>query len=737
MEMIRCLGCMEKIEDGQAACPYCGYQQDAPVKEVYYLLPGMVLHGKYIVGKVLGYGGFGVTYIGWDAQLERKVAIKEYLPSSFSTRSYGATQVTAFAGEKAEQFKIGLERFLKEAKRLAGVQQVPEIVQIYDCFMENDTGYIVMEYLKGQTLKEILKEEKVLPYERAKKIMLPVLKGLSKIHKQGIIHRDIAPDNIMLTEKGEIKILDFGAARYATSVQSRSLSVVLKPGYAPEEQYRTHGNQGSWTDVYAAGATLYRTLTGVIPEEALNRLTEDTLKTPSELGVKLPTNVENALMNSLMVKAEDRIQTADQLCGALADGTEVERLVASEKSDVSEKEGFSKKMKLLMAGSGGLVLLLMVLFATGVLSFSGKRLNNGAGTEVLAEGESYIPDISGLSYEEAEAELQKSSVWVEINGMNYSTAIEKNRILAQNPVGGSKVKEGDTVYVVMSGGQEEVMMPDLVGMNEKKAKALIEAQALELDKVEKEYSDVVAKGNVISQSIEANERIPLGTKICIVVSKGSISEETAEIAVPDLCNLTQEEAKTVLKDLKETAGFTFQLGEASHEYNEDVEKGRIISQSLEAGSIVRTDQEIELVISDGPELVVVPDVIYSQKSEAVSTLEGAGFEVTLSEDYSTQVASGNIISQSLEAGTEVAKGSAVKLVVSLGKAPVDNPAVNNPPPADTQPTQPSQPTQSETPPEESEDDDIIIIEEGDSEDDIGVVDEGDSWDDIVIIEEGN
>ena len=320
--MIRCMGCMAEIPEGERICRYCGYQKDAGVKEAYYLLPGKMVGEKYMVGKVLGYGGFGVTYIGWDTTLQRKVAVKEYLPSDFATRSYGTKLLTVFSGEATVQFEAGLNSFISEAKRLAKFNRIPEIVDIYDCFMENGTGYIVMEFLEGDTVKEILKERGVLPVDEARKIAMAVLRGLAAVHKEGIIHRDIAPDNIFINKQGEVKVLDFGAARYATAVQSRSLSVVLKPGYAPEEQYRSRGEQGPWTDVYAMGATFYRMITGIIPEESIERMAEDNLKPPSGLGVQIEPNIENALMNSLNVRKEYRIQDAQSFYDALGGGEE-------------------------------------------------------------------------------------------------------------------------------------------------------------------------------------------------------------------------------------------------------------------------------------------------------------------------------------------------------------------------------------------------------------------------------
>ena len=316
-EMKLCMGCMEQIDDQLKVCPYCGYIEVAGVEEAYYLVPGTMLQGRYMLGKVLGYGGFGITYIGYDRTLQKKVAVKEFFPSDYATRRFGAKEILVYSGDAYEQFQIGLNSFINEARRLAIFINFAEIVDIFDCFKENGTGYIVMEYLKGHTVKELLKERKMMPYVEAESIILHVLDGLQIVHKAGIIHRDIAPDNIFITYDGTVKLLDFGASRSAISVYSKSLSVILKPGYAPEEQYRTHGEQGPWTDVYGTGATFYRMLTGICPLEALERMVEDDLKKPSELGVKISPEKEKILLKSLEVRKENRFQNANEFKEAL------------------------------------------------------------------------------------------------------------------------------------------------------------------------------------------------------------------------------------------------------------------------------------------------------------------------------------------------------------------------------------------------------------------------------------
>lgn len=676
-DMARCMGCMAEIADSERICRYCGYQKDTDVKEAYYLLPKTVLKEKYLIGRVLGYGGFGVTYIGWDQILHRKVAVKEYLPSDFATRSYGSRRVTVFSGEAAEQFQAGLESFLFEARRLARFNAVAETVDIYDCFEENGSGYIVMEYLDGATVKEVLRKRKHISVEQARAIALSVLRGLKEVHKEGIIHRDIAPDNIFITRTGKVKILDFGAARYATAVQSKSLSVILKPGFAPEEQYRSRGEQGPWTDVYALGATLYYMITGRRPEESIQRLAEDHVKPPSAIGIAIDPNIENAIMNSLNVRKEYRIQDAESFYRALCGREAVERIV--EKTDDKINWKLPLWMKCTAAAACALVCICIGLFATGNLGFTKKEITSADGITALSGTQRYVPNVAGMSYEEAESLLKEKNLNLIISGMNYSESIAKNKILSQNPGDGAVADAEATIKVIMSGGQEEVMMPDLAGMTSEEAKQLITGQNLRIsaDSIKEEYSDVVEKGRVISQSVKAEERIAVQTEITLAVSLGSLNEETALLQVPDLKGLTKEKAMKQLGRLKKQAGFTYVLGEVKNQYSTDVEKGRIISQKPEAGEQVRTNEPIRIVISKGPEMVQVPELLYLPKDQAVGRLEKAGLQAELTTAYSEQAAEGLVIGQSVEAGIKAAKGSVVTVTVSLGKTPVQQSGTSN------------------------------------------------------------
>ncbi len=325
--MFRCMGCMNEYEESMKnICPHCGYDRNTKVIESYHLPPETILHGRYIVGKVLGFGGFGVTYIGFDAELERVVAIKEYLPSAFATRLPGDTHISVYQGDATAQYGAGLTRFVEEAQTLAQFNGIQGVVDIYDSFASNNSAYIIMQFIKGKDVKRILQEEGTLPYERAREIVLSICDTLAPIHTKNIIHRDISPDNIYITDEGEIKLLDFGAARYESSVNSKSLSVILKSGFAPEEQYRSKGEQGSWTDVYALAATFYKMITGRTPQDSMERAVHDELLEPSQLGAELPPSSENAILNALGVRKQDRTQTVVEFKEALlSDG--VERIV--------------------------------------------------------------------------------------------------------------------------------------------------------------------------------------------------------------------------------------------------------------------------------------------------------------------------------------------------------------------------------------------------------------------------
>ena len=356
-----CMGCMEQIEDHLSTCPYCGFNEMELRQEAYYLDPGTVVGGKYIVGRVLSYGGHTVSYLGMDAEKNRKVIVKEYLPSDFSTRSEGEKEVTIYSGDGQEQFEQGLTNFLNEANRIQRLQGVEGIAKVYDCIAENETGYVISEYVEGKTLKEILEGGKKYSVREAARFIRELLKGLEKVHHMDIVHCDISPETIMVTDTGDIKLTDFGATRYVTTANSKSLSIILKRGYAPEEQYRSKGKRGPWTDVYAVGAVMYRMLTGIVPQESVERALSDDLKEPSKLGVPISKDMENALMNALNVYQKDRTPSAEAFLKELS-STNVKRRKAKQKKNKTGRfplwaKGLVAALVCVVLGGGAFVIL--------------------------------------------------------------------------------------------------------------------------------------------------------------------------------------------------------------------------------------------------------------------------------------------------------------------------------------------------------------------------------------------
>ena len=302
-------------------------------ENLYCLRKGTRLIGRYTIEKVLGQGGFGITYLGMDELHEKPVAIKEFFPQGIVTRNieYQDTVTVTFVGEK-DNYEKGKERFLKEARTMAKFSKDKGIVKALDFFEINNTAYIVMEYLEGVTLKQYLAENKRIDAEDLVELLVPLIEALDEIHSQGLIHRDISPDNIMVLPDGRIKLMDFGAARDYTEFGEKSLSIVLKPGYAPPEQYQTHGVQGPWTDIYALCATMYKCITGENPPDAIERVMDDHLKKISAFGIPVLPQIEEAIIKGMSVAAKDRYQNVGDFCEDLYGGYEERSVLGAEES---------------------------------------------------------------------------------------------------------------------------------------------------------------------------------------------------------------------------------------------------------------------------------------------------------------------------------------------------------------------------------------------------------------------
>lgn len=644
----RCISCM-RVFDGSVAsvCPHCGYDQNTEKKESFHLDPGTYLENRYYIGRVIGSGGFGITYVAWDTVLDKKVAIKEYFPSEFATRMLGTTEVCAYDGEKSYQFEAGLKSFVDEALRLAKLNQLDSIVHIYDSFVDNCTAYIIMEYVEGQTLKEILNQRGPIPYSEVIDIVVPVLNALEKVHAEGIIHRDIAPDNIKVNGD-TVTLLDFGAARNATTVHSKSLSVIVKPGYAPEEQYRSHGNQGPWTDVYAMAAVMYHMITGKLPEESVERNVKDELKTPTELGFTLPVPVENAIMNALNVKAEYRIQSAKEFADALTGAIEVERVVVKQTKPDDGK--LSKKAKIISSVVAGIaVILIAVIIATSTTirsySFVGKNFPNLVGADEM-QVETLLKDVGlGADNYQVVGILKNvdgdagTIVWQDIEpGVKLSE--EDENLIVQLKMAEAEVVEEDK-------SSDTAVMPNLSAMTKAEAQTALEKAGFTSYSFETKTDNSFKEGLVCDQSVKANKRIKKDKKITVYVAKNSTTTTQKTTNKTTAKKTTRGTENTTVK--KTTAPKKTTTTKKRRSTTTAATKKHTSTATTTATTAAK---------------VFVPNVAGKSSSSGQSTLRNAGFFVqTVAVRTTDESKDGVIQKTSPSGGSEAKKGSVVTVYV--------------------------------------------------------------------------
>lgn len=356
MKLVRCYKCMKEFDGAYDICPHCGYDMTEQPRELYHLFPSSVLQGRYVVGVVIGSGGFGVTYKAWDTKLDTVVAVKEYFPLGIVNRVPGNPELIVYSGNARQEYRQGLARFLDEARNMAKFSNHENVVNAYSFFEENQTAYIVMEYLDGLSFKDFLRqspEGTKLSYTM--EIILAVANALKALHSENIIHRDISPDNVFLLNDGKIKLIDFGASRLSVDTE-KSIEVQLKIGYAPPEQYQTRGKLGPWTDIYALGAMMYRAVTGTVPPESVDRQVEDTLIPPKEYMPELPDYINDTIMRALALDIRYRFQSVQDFTDGL---TNKKRVVAL------EQEIKKRKRRRRLSVSAACIFLMCIAIFTG------------------------------------------------------------------------------------------------------------------------------------------------------------------------------------------------------------------------------------------------------------------------------------------------------------------------------------------------------------------------------------
>ena len=672
----RCWACMEPLEEGQKICPKCQYQNELYYANPRCLKPGTLLNNRFYVGIVLGEGGFGVTYIGWDTILDMTVAIKEYFPANVASRDCTASltnDINIFGGRSEQEYKLGLERYIREARTLSKFHDLHGIVDIRDFFHENNTAYLVMEYLKGPTLEEHIKQYGRMKPEYVFQIMKPVMRSLEKIHQAGMVHRDISPDNIMLSD-GCIKLIDFGAARLANNDNNKSLTVVLKRGFAPEEQYRSNGKQGPWTDVYAICATIYYMLTGKKPPESIERTYEDTLQSFDALEIPVDKEKSDALMKGLAPIYQNRYQSIRDLCNDLYSDSEIpssqqfrkdqelleiveqEELEEESKKEVQKAIEDSIRIREEKKNEKEIPELMEYDQSESIAIWKNtKEPDNFAS----AKEEQVKPPVDIKPEEppksEADSKPAESSKYV---------AVSKD-IDSLKPV--NPKKETDSRKSGYSGAKE----------NDRSPRKIVITIAAILGVV-----IIVVAGRMIYKGTSPSKPVQNETKKESSVDPSTsadassetdntvqTTEPVEEITMVDVKKKTLQAAKAAINSLEDQE---LQVT-TSQEYSDKIKKGCVIRQSISAGEKFEkgTKSEITLVISKGSKPVVVPSVLNIDKEKAIKKLHRKGLKYKiLSYQYSSSYKKGAVMQQKIAAGKTVKKGKMVGLVISDGAKPV-------------------------------------------------------------------
>ena len=662
---------------------------------------GVFLGKRYeILGRV-GSGGMADVYKGKDHKLNRYVAIK-VLKSDY----------------RSDQ--VFIQKFLSEAQAAAGLMH-PNVVNVYDVGQDRGLYYMVMELVEGITLKDYIQKKGKLSAKETISISIQMVTGIQAAHNRHIIHRDIKPQNIIISKEGKVKVTDFGIARATTSTQTISASVMGSVHYTSPEQARG-GRVDEKSDIYSAGITMYEMITGHVPFDgdstvsvALKHLQEE-IVSPSKEVPGIPYSLECIIMKCTQKNPERRYHDCESLLldlkrslvdpdgdfvitGSVAaaapdsDRTvvmsteELEQLQNQryddeddeydddydedeyddedeEDDDDYQEERRKKKdvnpdtkkiMRILLIVAGVIVALLVIFLvgnAVGVFS--------GPGITATTEKQVDVPDVRGMTEDEARDELNDKNLGMRVSGREASDEYDKGEIISQDPGEGEKVDEHTTIEVVVSTGPETKMVkvPNVVDAKEADAEKEIEDAGL-IVKKEFEASDDVDAGRVISVSPDAGTEVEEGSEVTIVVSTGP---ETKMVAVPKLVGREAADAEAALT----SAGL---VGSVTEQYS-DEPAGQVISQSPLEGEQVEEGSTVSYVVSLGPETktVTVPNLTTGMtREEAEQALTAAGLEVgTVTEANSSSITPGYVMNQTISPGTEVAEGTAVGFTVSIG-----------------------------------------------------------------------
>ena len=737
-----CLNCFHTYKGGKL-CPYCGEIAKDSGEDTYYLPAGTKLnHGRYVLGQSVSSGGFGILYRAWDTTLERVVAIKECYPASLVTRPIGQKEVVVNSSkiERFDEYQAILEDYVYEATVMSRFSKATNVCNVYEFFKENNTGYIVMEFLEGEDLKTYRKKNAYISNEEKNTIMMQILDGVEALHKEGVVHRDIAPDNIYICKNDEgkitVKIIDFGIATMDGKKRMRD-RVVVKAGYTPPEQYISGGTTGPWTDVYATGATLYFLFTGEVPAEVTDRQRGTTLIEPKQLEAKIPKALDAAIMCALSTDIESRFQSVKELKESIL-GKKAPKAPATQKSGGSAKVPKQEKKK----KSGGLiaVLLILLLLAGGAAVFFLFFKDRFFGKEEIPEEVTLTVWVG--TPEDADAKQIEESRYREVfrlyEKQNETVTIKlvtmPEEELAEKFLAASKAERPDLVEVVY--GSEEICeelgvlgfvkeddmrsaMPGAV-----KASKSLSYQAFPLSRAAElcflangTTQDAAKEVKSIAKFLEGAsdvkyyadssaytailEELPGRFTVEVAADKsqawysdffGVSSKGNSELAEDVLKFMLSADAQAVLHVQNESTMLPVTT-EAMENYTTVYSGlGFLAGEIEDYTAVVQTNKnnlyrDEDKTAEPEDEKFLLDDVVGMDAETAQTLLEAMGLGVKFDTAYSDKYEEKKVTKQTPEAGTEVEPGTEITLVISKGKKPTPTP----------EPTATPEPSPSPTP----------------------------------------
>lgn len=600
--------------------------------------------GRYSVSGTIASGGMAEVFIAHDEMLNRPVALKILHPQFAKDTSF-------------------IERFRREAQAAASIND-PRIVSIYDWGSDDGTYYIVMEYVEGKTLREIISSEGPLTPERAVEITADVCGALHLAHQKGIVHRDVKPANIAITKTGQTKVMDFGIARAAADggqTMTQTGTVIGTANYFSPEQAQGLAVDAR-SDVYSAGVVLYEMLTREVPFKAdtavaiaYKHVKEDPVP-PSALNAEIPAELDAIVMKALAKNPDNRYATAAEMQQDLTrllrgDPVEATPLLPPDQTAMMQSADRTTVMPVEVTGSASprrkaiayalisaMFISLLILGLLGLYSLFG---HNGAQVEV--------PDVRGQALEQAQKTLKALGLHGEVGSQDFSETVKEGSVISQDPEDGRKLAKGSSVSLVISKGAARVDVPDLVNKNKTEAEALLKAAGLELGAVNNTFNSEVPSGQILSQDPRGGQRVDRGSSVDVVISGGKQTHR-----VPNLVGLDEQSARSRLLDanLNPAVNATCNVSESND---------KVLAQDPPPGTELEEGSTVTLSVN---KTAKVPNVIGQSEASAKAELEAAGFKVEIIENDQPGDHD-EVIKQDPSAGNIACKGDTVTITVII------------------------------------------------------------------------